>query len=157
RCVEDLVALLDALHVARADVLGYSMGGRVALQFAVAAPDRVRALIVESGSPRLAGAGERAARGASENALADRVDRDGLEAFINYWEKVPLFARQANLPADVWARQRAHRLQSNPVGLANSLRGMGTGQQTQLWDRLPALMMPTLLIVGDLDTRYCQV
>lgn len=157
QCVEDLVAVLDALNVDRFDLLGYSMGGRVALHVAAAVPDRVRALIMESGSPGLASAAEREARVASDNGLADGIDRDGLETFINSWEKIPLFASQANLPPEVWARQRAQRLKSDPVGLANSLRGMGTGRQAQLWDRLPDLRMPTLLLAGEIDTRYCQI
>ncbi len=157
RCVEDLQALLDRLAVADFDLLGYSMGGRVALQLAAAVPDRIRRLIVESGSPGLADAPERELRIRADDALAEGIDGDGLTAFVNLWERVPLFASQARLPAEVRARVRAQRLESDPRGLANSLRGTGTGRQTSLWGRLPSLWMPVLLLAGELDEKYCDL
>jgi 2-succinyl-6-hydroxy-2,4-cyclohexadiene-1-carboxylate synthase len=157
RCVADLLALLDALGVERADVLGYSMGGRVALHLAAAAPARVRALVLESSSPGIADPAERAARIAADEALADAIERDGLAAFVERWERLPLFASQAVLPEVVLERQRAQRLRNDPHGLANSLRGMGAGRQEPLWDRLAALAAPTLLIAGELDAKYCAI
>jgi 2-succinyl-6-hydroxy-2,4-cyclohexadiene-1-carboxylate synthase len=154
RCVADLLALLDALEIARADVLGYSMGGRVALHLAAAAPERVGALVLESSSPGIADAAERQTRIAADEALADAIEREGLAAFVERWERLPLFASQAALPDDTRARLHAQRLRNNPLGLANSLRGMGTGQQTSLWDRLAGLDMRTLLIAGELDVKY---
>jgi 2-succinyl-6-hydroxy-2,4-cyclohexadiene-1-carboxylate synthase len=157
RCVADLVALLDALQVERADVLGYSMGGRVALHLAAAAPDRVGALVLESSSPGIADATERLARVAADQALADSIARDGLAAFVERWENLPLFASQAALPDATRAQLHAQRLQNDPVGLANSLRGMGTGEQESLWDRLTALHVRTLLVAGELDVKYCAL
>jgi 2-succinyl-6-hydroxy-2,4-cyclohexadiene-1-carboxylate synthase len=154
RCVSDLLALLDALEIERADVLGYSMGGRVALHLAAAAPDRVGALVLESSSPGIADAAERLARIAADEALADMIDREGLAAFVERWERLPLFASQARLPEDTRARLHAQRLHNNPLGLANSLRGMGTGRQPSLWHRLAALNVRTLLIAGELDAKY---
>jgi 2-succinyl-6-hydroxy-2,4-cyclohexadiene-1-carboxylate synthase len=157
QCVADLLALLDTLDIAQTDVLGYSMGGRVALQLTAAAPARVGALVLESSSPGLADPAERQARIAADEALADSIERDGLAAFVDRWEQLPLFASQAVLPAEIRARQRAQRMRSNPQGLANSLRGMGTGRQASLWDRLPQLRMPTLLIAGELDQKYSAI
>jgi 2-succinyl-6-hydroxy-2,4-cyclohexadiene-1-carboxylate synthase len=157
RCVADLLALLDALGVERADVLGYSMGGRVALHLAAAAPARVGALVLESSSPGIADPAERAARIAADEALADEIERAGLAAFVERWERLPLFASQAVLPEVVLERQRAQRLRNDPRGLANSLRGMGAGRQEPLWDRLAALAAPTLLIAGELDAKYCAI
>lgn len=153
-CVGDLGALLDALDVARADVLGYSMGGRVALHLAAALPERVRSLVLESSSPGIADPIERAARVAADNALADTIERDGLAAFVDRWERLPLFASQAGLPDETRARLRDQRLRNDPLGLANSLRGMGAGRPAPLWDRLAALGMPALLIAGEMDEKY---
>jgi 2-succinyl-6-hydroxy-2,4-cyclohexadiene-1-carboxylate synthase len=157
RCVADLLALLDALEIVRADVLGYSMGGRVALHLAAAAPERVGALVLESSSPGIADAAERQARIAADETLADAIKVEGLDAFVERWERLPLFASQAALAEDTRARLHAQRLRNNPLGLANSLRGMGTGQQESLWDRLAGLNIPTLLIVGELDAKYCAL
>jgi 2-succinyl-6-hydroxy-2,4-cyclohexadiene-1-carboxylate synthase len=157
RCIADLLALLDQLDVERTGVLGYSMGARVALHLAAAAPGRVGALILESGSPGLADPAERAARAGADAALADRIEREGVPAFVRYWEQLPLFASQARLLSEVRERLRAQRLQNNPLGLANSLRGMGTGRQEPLWNRLGALEVPTLLLVGELDQKYREL
>jgi 2-succinyl-6-hydroxy-2,4-cyclohexadiene-1-carboxylate synthase len=157
RCVADLLALLDALHVDRADVLGYSMGGRVALHLAAAAPGRVRSLVLESSSPGIADPPERQARIAADAALANSIERDGLEAFVDRWERLPLFASQAALPAGTRARLRDQRLRNSPIGLANSLRGMGAGRQESLWQRLATLHLPALLVVGALDAKYRDI
>jgi pimeloyl-ACP methyl ester carboxylesterase len=102
-CLADLLALLDALGLARAAVLGYSLGGRVALQLVAAAPERVSALVLESASPGLASAAERAARAAADDALSTAIERDGLAAFVAGWEQLPLWASQAALPAELRA------------------------------------------------------
>ena len=154
RCVADLEAALDRLGVEAVNVLGYSMGGRVALHLAAACPGRVRALVLESASPGLATPEERAARIAADEALAGRLEREGLEAFNDYWERLPLFASQARLPAEIRAALRAQRLKNNPLGLANSLRGLGAGAQPSLWERLPEIRTPTLLIAGALDEKF---
>src|SRR5688572_24636003 len=157
RCVADLLAVLDTLGIARTDLIGYSLGGRVALHLAAAAPERVRGLILESASPGLANPTERQARLESDLALADEIERAGLEAFVDGWERQPLFASQRSLPAAERLTLRSQRLRSDPRGLANSLRGMGAGRQEPLWERLPGLAMPTLILVGELDRKYCEL
>ncbi len=156
-CVEDLVAVLDRLGVEKAAVLGYSMGGRVALRLALAAPERLWALVLESASPGIDDPAERAARVASDHELASFIEREGLEAFVGRWENIPLFASQKRLPADVQERQRRQRLGSDPAGLANSLRGMGAGQDEPALPRLREIGAPALIIAGELDTKYCAL
>ena len=156
-CVADLVALLDALGVVRLPVLAYSMGGRVALQLAAAAPERVSALVLEGASPGIDDPAERAARVVSDRDLADAIERDGVPAFVDRWERIPLFSTQPRLPEDLRARLRAQRMANRPHGLANSLRGMGAGAQTSLWPRLDALTMPALLIAGAEDHKYSEM
>ncbi len=81
RAVADLTGILDRLQISRAHVLGYSMGGRLALSLAASAPARVKTLLLESSSPGLKTDAERRARQERDEALADRVEREGLEAF----------------------------------------------------------------------------
>ena len=138
-------------------VLGYSMGGRLALYMAVNFPEKVNRLILESSSPGLADSTERQARIESDNALADLILENGIEAFVNRWEAVPLFASQKRLPAERQKGLRAQRLGNRPIGLANSLRGMGTGQQPSLWDDLDQLQIPILLLAGDLDRKFVAI
>jgi 2-succinyl-6-hydroxy-2,4-cyclohexadiene-1-carboxylate synthase len=152
--VADLATLLDLLGLPRVALLGYSMGGRTALQFAVAHPERVSALLLESASPGIADPAERAARVQSDAALAERIERDGIPVFVREWEALPLFRSQARLPAAIREAQRAQRLGNSPQGMANSLRGMGAGAQSSLWPALAALSMPVLLITGEEDRKY---
>jgi 2-succinyl-6-hydroxy-2,4-cyclohexadiene-1-carboxylate synthase len=152
--VADLATLLDLLDLPRVALLGYSMGGRMALQFAVAHPERVSALLLESSSPGIADPAERAARVQSDEALAERIERDGIPAFVREWEALPLFRSQTRLPAAVQEAQRAQRLRNSPLGLANSLRGMGAGAQQPVWPALATLRMRVLLIAGEEDRKY---
>ncbi|MGI8586181.1 MAG: 2-succinyl-6-hydroxy-2,4-cyclohexadiene-1-carboxylate synthase [Chloroflexia bacterium] len=155
--VADLAALLDVLGVERAYLLGYSMGGRVALHSAAAHPQRVGALILESASPGLADPSERAARVTGDEALADGIERKGVPTFVARWEALPLWASQARLPEATRERLHTQRLANSALGLANSLRGLGTGAHPPLYDRLPALPMPTLLITGELDPKFTAI
>lgn len=154
RCVGDVVAVLDALHVERAAVLGYSMGGRVALHLALAVPQRVTALVLESVSPGIEDAQGRVARMAADRTLAASIERVGVEPFVDAWEKLPLWATQSHLPGSVRESLRAQRLRNSAVGLANSLRGMGAGAQGSVFARLGELAMPVLLIAGERDKKY---
>ena len=83
--------------------------------------------------------------------------RDGIERFVDLWEREPLFATQRALPASVRAALRATRLAQRPHGLANSLRGMGAGAAEPLWDRLARVRAPVLVVTGALDVRYCEI
>ena len=154
RFAGDLAAVLDALHVDRASVLGYSLGARAALHFALAHPARVSALILESASPGIDDPVERTARVALDAALADAIERDGIAAFVDRWERLPLWESQARLADEPRGRLRAQRLANDPHGLANSLRGAGAGAEPSVLDRLGTLEMSTMLIVGALDPKY---
>ncbi|HSQ01289.1 MAG TPA: 2-succinyl-6-hydroxy-2,4-cyclohexadiene-1-carboxylate synthase, partial [Candidatus Dormibacteraeota bacterium] len=152
--VADLGALLDALGIARSALLGYSLGGRLALAFAVEQPRRVAALILEGASPGIADADERAERRVADDRLAARLASDGLAAFVEAWMTQPLFATQAALPVAVRAAARAARLRNDPAGLAACLRGLGTGSQPSYWPRLRELAMPVLLLAGEHDAKF---
>ena len=157
RCVDDLVAALRALGHEQASWLGYSMGARTALQLAVHHPEAVDALVFEGVTPGLADPEERAARVASDEALADRIERDGLERFVDFWQSIPLWDTQVGLPAGVVSALRRQRMSNTGVGLANSLRGMGTGAQEPLHGRLDEVEVPVLLLTGALDQKFSGI
>lgn len=156
-CRRDILATLGILGVEKGGsiVLGYSMGGRIALYTAFS--DFFAGLILESASPGVAGSRERRERRAADEALAQRIERDGLPAFVSYWESQPLFTSQNSLSTDQGALVHEQRLRNRPDGLANSLRGAGAGTQPALHGKLPSLHLPVLLIAGALDSKFCAI
>lgn len=161
RAVDDLLRLLDELAVGPFAVVGYSMGGRLALQLAVRlardAPRRVWGVVLESSSPGIDGAEERRARARSDTALAAEIEAEGIPSFVDRWEALPLFATQTQLPARIRHELRQQRLRNNAVGLARSLRGMSVGRQACLRPHLRMIKAPVLLVTGKLDGKYCDL
>jgi 2-succinyl-6-hydroxy-2,4-cyclohexadiene-1-carboxylate synthase len=155
--VEDLTALLHHLDIERTALLGYSLGGRVALHFAVESPQLLWALVIESASPGIEDEMERDARFGSDAQLAASIESDGIEPFVERWQAQPLFASQRKLPAETLEAQRRQRLENSTLGLANSLRGMGAGAQGWLLPDLPQINVPTLFLAGALDQRYAAL
>jgi 2-succinyl-6-hydroxy-2,4-cyclohexadiene-1-carboxylate synthase len=153
----DLAAITGHFGIDRANWFGYSMGGRLALGLALRYPNLVAKLILESATPGIADPAERAARRAADERLARRIEELGIEAFVDEWERLPLWESQRHLPAPTRQRQRAIRLANSPIGLANSLRDMGQGAQPSFWDRLGDVQAPALLITGALDHKFTVI
>ena len=129
--------------------LGYSMGGRYALHLALRHPEVVDRLILVSATAGLDDPAEREARRRSDEALAGRIESEGVEPFLRWWLAQPIFA---TLPPD--AAELESRLEGTAAGLASSLRLAGTGTQEPLWDQLDRLSTPVLVIAGSLDSKY---
>ncbi len=153
RTADDLAAILRQTGAIPANVLGYSLGARIALRLAIAHPSVVRRLVLESPSAGLRTEAERAMRRRADEELATRLEADGVDAFVAEWERQPVFASQASLPAARAARLRAIRLANRPAGLVASLRGAGQGAMEPLFDRLGSIEAPTLVVAGALDER----
>ncbi|MBC49930.1 MAG: 2-succinyl-6-hydroxy-2,4-cyclohexadiene-1-carboxylate synthase [Ilumatobacter sp.] len=130
-------------------LVGYSMGGRVALHAAIRYPDSVKRLVLIGATPGLADDAERRARRIADNALADHIEKVGVDAFIDEWLTNPLFAGLTKQTA-----QRADRLRNTAAGLSSSLRLAGTGAQEPLWGSLADAKCPVLLIVGATDHKF---
>lgn len=156
RTVEDLTAVLDRLGVGQFDLLGYSMGGRVALRLALTLGRRVDRLILESTSPGIGNADERSSRRRQDEALAGTLEQEGIERFVEYWERLPIWESQSDLPARTRDELRRQRLAENARGLARSLRGLSAGVMEPVWHRLPELGS-TLLLAGELDHKYVSL
>lgn len=148
---DDLAALLDRLGAAPAHVVGYSLGARLALRLAVEHPSFLGRLVLESPSAGIDEPSERERRRTSDAALAERLDREGIEAFVDEWEAQPLFVSQERLPPDRRVALRRERLANDPAGLAMSLRGAGQGAMEPLAGRLGQVHAPTLVVAGALD------
>ncbi|MET0772466.1 MAG: alpha/beta fold hydrolase [Candidatus Limnocylindrales bacterium] len=147
----DLAWLIDGQCGGAVDVLGYSLGARVALWLAVTTPQLVARLVLESPSPGIDDASERDARVTADERWAALLDAGDLAAFHAAWEAQPVFASRAGLPDDARTAIRDAHLAASARGLAASLRGAGQGVMPSLHDRLAAVGAPALVIAGDLD------
>jgi 2-succinyl-6-hydroxy-2,4-cyclohexadiene-1-carboxylate synthase len=150
----DLVHGADLLaHVGgRAHYLGYSMGARLCLHLALQRPDLATSLVMIGGHPGIVDSVERARRHVDDEALAARLEAEGVTTFVDEWLHQPLFSSLD--PADAG---RDDRLTNTVTGLASSLRLAGTGSQVPLWDRLPQLRMPVLIVAGELDAKFADL
>ncbi len=145
-------------HLERFALVGYSMGGRAALHVALARPDRVASLALIGARAGIDDPAERAERIAADEALADRIESEGIEWFADFWADLPLFATQRRrLSVEQRAELRAQRLACDPRGLAHSLRGMGAGASDPIGCRLGKLSMPSALIAGADDAKFAAI
>ena len=131
---------------------GYSMGGRLSLRVALERPDLVHGLVLVSATPGIEDASERATRVESDERWAALVERDGVDLFLERWLAQPMFA---TVPAD--AAGLAERRSLTPAFLAACLRRLGTGAMEPMWDRLPELTMPVLLVTGTRDAKFTAI
>ena len=146
-CVEDVLGL-----VAHPFTLGgYSMGGRIALHVALAAPERVERLVLVATTAGIQDPAERERRRAADDALATETEQGSIEAFAARWMAQPLFG---GTPPQAAAQWRADLLDNDPAPLAAALRGVGTGAMEPLWDRLGELTMPALVLAGERDPKF---
>lgn len=156
-CCHDLSQLFQFLQLETFHLLGYSMGGRTALSFAMLYPEMIRTLILESASPGLMTADERKARVEKDELLAIKIESEGLVSFIDFWQDIPLFQTQKKLSNHVLQTIRTERLNQDKQGLADSLRFMGTGKQPSWWNKLSKFKQPVLLMAGELDPKFVEI
>ena len=147
---ERIEELLDAAPPGAA-VVGYSMGGRLALHAALRDPVRFGALVLVGVTAGIEDIGEREDRRRSDESLAEWMERRSIEEVVARWEANPVFATQ---PVELRERQRAGRLSHEPERLAELLRSAGQGATPPVWDRLGTLKTPVLLTAGERDRRY---
>ena len=157
RHIQALAEILDRLELERVAWLGYSLGGRIALSAAVALSERTTALVLESASPGIVSEEDRQQRIRDDETLADWLVEAGVQRFVEYWESLLLWNSQKRLPAALRDSLRSQRLRNNPYGLANSLRGVGTGTQPPLHDRLGEIAVPALLLAGEEDEKFSGI
>lgn len=151
-----LLAILNQEEIKQAVLVGYSMGGRLALYMALEHSEYFSKLILESASPGLKTEKERQARVASDSNVIHSLKTETMDQFITSWYSQPLFdsIRQDSSKFEELLKSRS---ENNSEKLSKSLRFMGSGVQLSLWDILPDLKQPTLLIVGANDNKFKSV
>jgi len=146
-CVRDVLAAAPDAFV----LCGYSFGGRVAQQVALAAPERVTRLVLVSTSAGIADPAWRARRIAEDERFADELERMTIVEYADRWMAQPIFA---GTPPESARRWREDLLRNDPAGLAAALRGTGGGHMEPFWDRVSELTMPVTVVVGSRDEKF---
>ena len=152
-CTSDLEMLWNHLGIARTHLAGYSMGGRLALHVAGARPERMLSLLTIGAHAGL-DEDSRDGRRRGDEAMAQRIETEGLESFVNYWTSLPLFAGLDRRGPSFIAQVRAGRMSNHAAGLAESLRGMGAGAMRPVWNKLARVRCPCTFVAGQLDHGY---
>ncbi len=149
--------LLDAEGIQRCALAGYSMGGRLALYFAVQMARRVQALVVESASPGLDAPAERADRIQADRQRARRMRRIGMAAFLQEWYEMPLFASLRRNPQALRAMRADRAAGNDPQRASRVIVELSPARQPPLWGALSSLSMPALFLAGALDPKYAAL
>jgi len=152
-----LLDIINHLTKGKVILLGYSMGGRAAQSFAINHPDKIKGMILESTSAGIEDLAEREERIKSDEELAEFIKTNSIENFIDHWMNLEIFGTQKRFSDEQLQKLRTEKLQNSSIGLANSLRGFGTGRMPYLGDKLSLFDFPVLLITGELDSKFTQI
>ena len=150
-----LINLLEQLNVKQCFLVGYSMGGRLALYLNLHFPQYFSKVVIESASPGLKTQGDRVERTQRDIELAQELEKSNFSSFLSNWYEQPLFVSLKKHPE--FKSLIASRLQNHPLELAKSLRNMSTGCQPYLWEELKKNRNPLLLLVGEYDAKFIAI
>jgi len=158
---ESIIQIIDGvinhLGFEKIIICGYSMGGRAALSYACNYPKKILALILESSTAGLQNKRERDKRVRNDNILSLIITEKGIDYFIDYWMNLPLFNTLSKLPNDKFEQIVKRKLRNNKIGLANFLKGFGTGITPSYWNQLNLIKSPVLLVSGNLDDKFTNI
>jgi len=153
-----LSSLLQQLDASPASIIGYSLGGRIALTFALSHPEMVKSLALIGASPGISNQQERDLRFKQDCTLGDSISQVGVRNFVDTWVAMPMWESLRNsLTPQQWQDSIKQRAANHPLGLANSLRASGTGAMSPLHETLQHLAAPTLLLVGEEDSKFLNI
>lgn len=155
--INQIETVREFLNINKLILAGYSMGGRAALGYTISHPENVKALILESASPGITDQKEREERRQSDELLALKIETEGIIRFMDFWMNQPLFGSLKKLPPQNFSDILNEKYKNNPVGLAGMLRGFSPGIMPDYWPELFGVRQKTLLISGELDTKYTSI
>ncbi|WP_016950428.1 2-succinyl-6-hydroxy-2,4-cyclohexadiene-1-carboxylate synthase [Anabaena sp. PCC 7108] len=156
---QGIINLLDKLKISQCFLIGYSMGGRLALYLTLHFPERFLKVVLESASPGLPTDLERLTRIKKDYQIASKlnriIDKTDFQNFLNNWYNQPIFGNIKNHPQ--YPQMLESRLENNPLELVKSLQFMGNGYQPSLWEKLKENKIPLLLLVGEYDEKFVNI
>ncbi len=151
-----LLSLLEIIHADQVTLIGYSMGGRIALYFALQHAKKVRHLILESAHPGLVDPQARTHRAQDDLQRAVQIEEYGIESFVDHWYQMEFFGTLEQQP-EAFAVMKTARKENDARWMAKVIRELSPGIQPALWDQLSDLNRATLLIAGARDSKYTRI
>jgi 2-succinyl-6-hydroxy-2,4-cyclohexadiene-1-carboxylate synthase len=155
--VKQLKEIITSISNNKIVLVGYSMGGRIALNYALQIRSLLKGLILESATWGINEENLRKERILQDEKLAEFIDNNPIDKFIDYWMNKDLFNTQKRFSNEKLSQIRKHKLENNKTGLSNTLRCSGTGSMKPLYNNLKDIPVRTMLISGELDTRYTDI
>ncbi len=152
--VDALAALLSQSASSPCSLVGYSMGGRIALALLLRHPELFSKAVIISASPGLKTEKERIDRQEHDEKVARKIERS-FDSFIEAWYEQPLFATLKSHP--IFKEVESERKINDPQNLALALRLLGTGRQPSFWDELKNNSVPVSFFTGEKDERYVEI
>jgi 2-succinyl-6-hydroxy-2,4-cyclohexadiene-1-carboxylate synthase len=156
-CVEALSYVVKDLGCDRFVLMGYSMGGRVALEWATRFPETLAALVTIGATPGLAAEEDRISRREWDWDMASKARTLGNAAFVEQWLSLPILSTRERIPEPWKSRALDRRRLGESEGWAKSLEQAGTGSMEPLWNRLNCISVPALLVAGEEDLKYREL
>lgn len=138
-------------------LLGYSMGGRAALNYALSLPYDLEGLILESATAGIINSALKFERERTDRNLAEFIQSNPIEKFVDDWMDKEIFQTQKNLSHSILNEIRNRKLDCNKTGIANSLLGFSAGVMNPVFDKLSELRIPVQLICGELDNKFVDI
>jgi 2-succinyl-6-hydroxy-2,4-cyclohexadiene-1-carboxylate synthase len=155
--IEQIEQIINHLRLTDIILCGYSMGGRAALNFALEKPNLVKGLILESSSTGIKNDSEREERKKNDDELASYLENNSIEDFVKKWLDQEIFGTLKRFSNEKMKLIKEEKMKNTRTGLANSLRGFGTGVMPYLGDKLYNLNLPVRLISGQLDSKFTRI
>ncbi len=154
---DNIFELLLILEVSKTFLVGYSFGGRVAYTFAAKYPKMIKSLVIESSTFGLKSDYEKQMRRKSDENLIEILQSKRIEEFTEFWINQPFFESQKSLPDGIRNKIRFKKNRNSNSELINSLKYAGTGTMNSVEEKLSEFNFPTLLISGELDSKYTKI
>jgi 2-succinyl-6-hydroxy-2,4-cyclohexadiene-1-carboxylate synthase len=155
--VDRIAGLIAARAREPVHLIGYSLGARLALGVLLRHAQLVSAATLLGVHPGLESPAQRRHRVRADERWCRLLERQGMGAFVDAWQRQPLFASQARVPKPLLEEQRRLRLAHDPHGLAGALRRLGLGRMPCYRRQLRQIVMPVRLIVGELDSKFRDI
>jgi len=159
--IEFISRIIDAvtseLELNKFSLCGYSMGGRVALNYSITHQNLISKLILISSTAGIEKKNDQQMRIESDEMLCSMIEKNGIDYFVDYWKNLPLFSSLKRIDSNIYNSIIEQKKQNTSTGLVNSLRGFGTGKMIPMWDSLDKLTLETLLVCGELDKKFINI